>query len=176
MKKPHPIVGAIVVTAVAYATLRYNVFQGVPWSDWPVYVLNKAAAVSSLVMLLVWTLRAQRGRRNAPGGLLAAAARLALLHTALSIAILSPAYYPAFYNGARLTWQGSLSLLLGVSTASGLVMSARGPLDARATARRLGLVTFAVGLHAAIYGYPGWFTPSLWPGHLPPITMLSAVA
>ena len=78
--------------------------QGVPWSDWPVYVVNKAVALSSLLLLLAWILRARLGPDESSSSLLSLARRFALVHAGLSLAILSPAYFPTFFSGGRLNW------------------------------------------------------------------------
>jgi hypothetical protein len=51
-----------------YATARYNVFKGVPWSDWPIYTLNKAFALSALLLLVSSVLRKRSAKEysNAP--------------------------------------------------------------------------------------------------------------
>ena len=169
---------AWVVTAasLAYATLRYNVLKGVPWSDWPVFVLNKALALSSLLLLVLWAVRARRGRGTPQAVLLAAASRMALAHIGLSLVVLTPVYFPAFFLDGRLTWQAGTAVALGVAAASGLAAGAR---HAGAHASRLlalGLVAFGAGAHAALYGYSSWLTPSSWPGYLPPITLVSFAA
>lgn len=33
-------VASVVLTTLAYATVRYNVFKGVPWDEWPTYVVS----------------------------------------------------------------------------------------------------------------------------------------
>ena len=38
----HSLAVGILVLAAAYATVRYNIFKGVPWSDWPSYIADKA--------------------------------------------------------------------------------------------------------------------------------------
>ena len=46
-----PVRIAIVALAVslAYAIVRYHIFKGVPWSQFPLFTINKAVAVVSLV-------------------------------------------------------------------------------------------------------------------------------
>ena len=45
------IVAVTVAVSGIYATLRYNVFKRVPWSDWPHYVGNKILALSALILV-----------------------------------------------------------------------------------------------------------------------------
>jgi hypothetical protein len=159
--------------SLAYATVRYNVFKGVPWSDWPVYVVNKALALSSLLLLLTWILRARGGPDESASGLLSSARRLALVHAGLSLAILSPAYFPTFFADGRLNWPSGISLLIGVVAASSLHLKSRPTVPWVATARRLGVIALMAGMHAMLNGYGSWLAPATWPGYMPPITLIA---
>jgi len=167
---------AIALVALAYATVRYNVFKGVPWSDWPVYVVNKAVALSSLLLLLAWILRARAGSGDASSGLLSHARRFAIAHAGLSLAILSPAYFPTFFVEGRLNWPSGLSVLIGVMAASGLYLRSRPSVSWPATVRSLGIIGLITGIHAMLNGYDSWLAPATWPGYLPPITLISFAA
>jgi len=169
-------VWAITLSALAYATIRYNVFKGVPWSDWPVYVVNKAVALSSLLLLLAWILRARRGPGDDPTGLLSQAGRFAVAHAGLSLAILAPAYFPTFFVDGRLNWASGLSILLGVMAASGLYLTSRPAVGRPGTVRGLGAVGLVTGIHAMLNGYGSWLAPATWPGFMPPITLISFAA
>jgi hypothetical protein len=46
----------------------------------------------------------------------------------------------------------------------------------RSRLRGLGLIAFAAGCHAALFGHSSWFTPAAWPGYLLPITLVSFAA
>ena len=168
---------AIALAALAYATVRYNVFKGVPWSDWPVYVVNKAVALSSLLLLLAWLLRGRAGPGESPSsGLLSHARRFALAHVGLSLAILSPAYFPGFFVEGRLNWASGLSVLTGVMAASGLYLRSRPAVPRPAPVRSLGVVGLVTGIHAMLNGYGSWLAPATWPGYLPPITLVAFAA
>ncbi len=43
---------AIVFTAV-YAILRYNIFKGVEWTHFPLYIMNKILAFSGFLLLVL---------------------------------------------------------------------------------------------------------------------------
>ena len=176
MRRPSAAIWGITGASIAYATLRYNVLKGVAWSDWPVFVLNKAIALSSLLLLVVWVLRARRGARAPQEALLAAAARMMLAHVGLSLVLLTPVYFPAFFAEGRLTWQAGAALLLGVAAAMGLSVASRSGSGHGASRRALGIVAFAAGSHAALFGYASWLTPATWPAYLLPITLLSFAA
>jgi hypothetical protein len=176
MRKPSSAVWVITAASLAYATLRYNVVKGVAWSDWPVFILNKGLALSSLVLLAAWILRHRRSTEASEPALLAAASRLMLAHIGLSLVVLSPAYFPAFFVDGRLTWQAGAALATGMSAAVALAGVSRPGRAHRSRLRGLGLIAFAAGCHAALFGYASWFTPAAWPGYLPPITLVSFAA
>ena len=106
---------------------------------------------------------------------------LAAIHSVMSLALLSPGYFPKFFNGAgTMTLAGELSTLLGVLALAGLVwmaaLPAAGPSDDRRLLRRLGLGVLALtALHVAVMGWAGWFKVADWPAGLPPITLISFV-
>jgi hypothetical protein len=135
----------ITFMSLVYATVRYNVFKGVPWSDWPVYVVNNALALSSLLILLTWILRARLGPDESMASLLSNARRLALVHAGLSLAILSPAYFPAFFLDGKLSWPSGVSVLLGAVAASGLNVTPRPDVLWLAAVRRVGVVGLMAG-------------------------------
>ena len=168
----------VLITTALYATLRYNVFKGVAWSEWPVYVLNKVFGLSALLLLMIYALQRRRSRREPAGRLLPVAWILMLMHVGLSLAILTPAYYVKYFQADKLTWQAGWSMMLGVVAAVGLHKFGRAcelsnPVGLLA---KIGILAFLSGVHAALLGYAGWFQPSTWPGHLLPITLISFVA
>lgn len=169
-------VAYIFLASVVYATVRYNMFKGVPWSDWPVFVLNKAFALASLAMIALFAVgKARAGGRPAPG-LMSAAGSCALIHVLLSLAIFTPEYYGKLFREGRLTASAGVAMALGSVAVALMAAGARLPRDAdpRRRAVLLAVLALAVGAHAALQGFAGWFTPSLWPGRLPPITLISA--
>ena len=169
------IIRLVIAASVSYATLRYNVFKGVPWTDWPVYILNKALALSALFLLVAWVLRARRDPGAYREDLWEVAWRLVLIHVSLSLALYGAAYFPAFFFDGRLTWQAGVSLLAGAIAAGG-AGAIRAPHGHPAPIRLVGGLMLLIGAHAGVIGYAGWFTPSSWPGYLFPITLVSFVA
>jgi hypothetical protein len=170
-------VAGIVGVSLAYATLRYNVFKDVPWSQWPAWVTNKAAALAALLLLLAALLRA--GRDGGHGRLLAAASILAMIHITLSLALLGPAAYPGLFANGLPTMPASLSLLLGVvaAVAAPRVSRPEGPgAPPRFRPGPVAMLALVVGLHAGLLGFRGWATPGKWPGGMPPITLISFAA
>jgi len=166
----------IVPLVTCYATLRYNVFKGVAWDEWPIYVVNKVFALSAL-LLVVRCIIQQRGRGSVDSKLLSVAGSLMLMHIALSLAILDPAYYPKFFTGSKLTMQGGLSMLVGAISAAGIHYYFRSCANREASCwiNSVGVFALLAGVHAGLLGYPSWLSPATWPGYMVPITLISFV-
>jgi len=165
------------LASVFYATVRYNVFKGVPWADWSTYTLNKALALAAILLLTVSVIRKRRAESGSQARVLEMAAVFTALHVAVSLTLLSPAYYETFFRNGKLTAAAGLSMTLGSVGAVAMVVIAR--VSAHRSSdrgiRSLALLTFVIGLHAMLPGLAGWFAPATWPGMMPPITLISFV-
>lgn len=172
-----PVVILTVVSAI-YATLRYNVFKGVPWIDWPVYVLNKVFALSALLLLVAHLMRRRRSGAASLSPELRTAGVYMLLHVVLSLVLLRPEYYPKYFEAGKLTLSAALSLLAGAVAMAGVRLSGRNCENNGGLGRgiKLGLFAFLSGIHAALLGFKGWFEPKTWPGYMLPITLISFLA
>lgn len=167
----------VVAGSTMYATARYHVFQDFPWSDWPVYTLNKVFGLSALLLLVLAVAR-RRWRPGHPiGPAMLAAGVLFGMHVLVSLALLSPAYYPKLFAAGKLTALAGAAIVLGVIATAALVAGAKPrPLQtADQSARGLALLAFAVGAHGALPGIASWLAPWTWPGLMPPITLVSFV-
>lgn len=185
------------VAAMGYAVLRYVVLGPVPADQVPLYIANKAVAVVSLA--LVALAFAARRFSAEPGTKLAWLRRgrralgmyglsLAVLHSLLSVLLLTPVYFGKFFTDTgTLTAMAGGSMLAGAAAMVLLGMLGRvkakpdptapGEADVdsgRRTLRRLALcVLVLTGIHLVLMGLPGWLAPSSWHGKLPPITLIS---
>ena len=158
----------VFLSTTLYATLRYNVFKGVAWAEWPVYTLNKAFALSALFLFLIDAIRRRRGADEAGVELLRAGWILMLMHVGVSLAILTPAYHAKYFLADKLTWQAGWSMMIGVVSAAGIHKYTRHCVagEARALLATIGVLAFLSGAHAALLGYGGWFQPKTWPGYI----------
>jgi DMSO/TMAO reductase YedYZ heme-binding membrane subunit len=166
-----------------YATLRYHLFGGVSWSQLPLYTINKAISLSAAILFAASYLSRDRAKAVERG---LAAFVLAVLHSFMSLALLTPVIYPTLYVESRLNLEGGLAVLAGclalVFFAMLAVSSIPGIKDSLAagkwrSVRRLGYAALLLtGVHAAAIGIKTWMRPETWPGGLPPITMLSVLA
>lgn len=171
--RDHWLALAGLCVALGYATLRYNVFKGTPWADWPAYTVNKGLAVAALLLMAAALLRLRVGGRT--GTLLMWAGGFALAHSLLSFALLDPVYYARLFDGRKLTAAAGLSLTLGAILMAGMEISARRACEWRIGVRRamLAWIAFGTGVHAAIPAVSSWFAPAAWPGGLPPLTLIA---
>ena len=183
----------LVVTA-AYAATRYVVFG--PWTTAavPLYVFNKAAAWSALLLLAlafglgpaarIWPRLSGLLWRRRYWGVVGFV--LATVHIVLSLSILNYGYYRLMFRQAfEFTALAGWSLLAGALAWMALMAPLAASLPGVQAAmsvrywrvlQRVGLLGLLLtGLHLA-YGAPGWWRPALWYGGLPPITLLSASA
>lgn len=172
--RDHLFSAGVLGVALAYATLRYNVFKGVPWPDWPSYTLNKAFAVGSLLLIAaaVWRL----ARKHAgTGTLLGWAGALALTHSLLSFALFTPLYFPRLFEAGKLTFSAGLAITLGVGAIAAMELGARrsGSWSSGLRHAALALIAFASGIHASLPALATWVDPATWPGGLPPLTLIS---
>jgi len=161
-----------------YATVRYNVFKGVAWSEWPVYTLNKVFGVTSLVLLVIAVFRYRSGNTLPNGKIMYAAGLSAGTHILLSCFLLKPSYYPKFFTSDKLTLFAGLSMLLGAIASVIFINGALSKGDRQLRDKAISLVVICVltGLHTFFQGFQTWLVLSTWPGFLPPITMLSSFA
>ena len=172
--RDHALAAALLGAALSYATVRYNLFKGVPWSDWPGYIVNKALAVAGL-WLLAWSAgRKLAGRRSTrvPMGW---AGCLILSHVVVSLGLFGYVLFPKYFADGKVNLVGGVSLLAGALAVTLLELGAR---SASAWPRRIWLRILAAllglsALHTAFPGLAGWFVPREWPGSLPPLTLLA---
>jgi len=193
-----PLAQAIILgvfsASFGYALLRYVVLGTVSATQTPAYLLNKALAVAGTLLLALVAASAVVAARvpalarlaalRAPLGL--AGFAMAAGHALLTMALLSPAYYPRIFIGSgKLTVWGELALATGLVSLALLVMPAltsfagvRAAMEPRAWKRLQSLSVTALGLtglHVAAMGWTTWTAASAatWPGGMPPLTLLS---
>ncbi len=175
LRRDAAIIAIAVALAGVYATLRYNVFKGVPWGDWPHFVGNKILAVAALILIVqsIWRLASRRVRPIRR--LMATAGLLAMVHSLLSLGLLDPVYFEKFYGGRGFSLTGGLSLLLG-SFATALLLrghGARGTSAPVPASLLLGSTAALTTFHLALPATSSWLQPAAWPGGMPPLTLLS---
>lgn len=153
--------------------MRYVVFGDVSYSHIPVFLLNKSLAFSSVICLFLTAVGLVRSQSALTRFWGKASLHTALLHTFFSIFILTPSYFPLFFKSGKLNLLGETMILFGASAAY-LYYLVQRKYSARKPVKVLEvlLVIFISG-HLLTRGAIGWFAVGNWPGHLPPISMIS---
>lgn len=174
-RRDHVTAFTVIASAAVYATVRYNVFKGVPWSDWPGYIADKAIAVAGLLLLALAGWRKSRGR-GSTAALMSWSGVLVIGHVVLSLGLFPGGYFSRFISDGHATVAGGISLLAGGLAVGLLELGAR-----RAAMWRAGRVaaSFSVllvfaAVHTVAPGVASWLEPGTWPGSLPPLTLLAS--
>lgn len=172
--------GGVFALSLTYATVRYHLFKGVAWADWPTYTVNKAFAVSALALMVAGIApmlrhHARISGKRISGPHLRLAGGAIILHAILSLLLLDPAYYPKFFVGDKLTLSTGFALLLGVLAAT--IFVTIGPQSAQWSVPKkmgwTGVIAFIGGCHAALPGWTTWLQPLQWPALMPPLTLIA---
>lgn len=186
---------AILGLSLSYAILRYNIFKGVEWAHFPLYIVNKAFSLSAVICIamsyvigkLIQVHREDREKRIGLVKFLGLIGfSLAAMHGLMSLTLFSPVYYEKFFlETGKLTFEGELSFLFGVLSLWCLTIPAITSLPfmdqhlGRARWRQMqqmGYAALALNAgHVFAMGFAGWLDTASWPGGLPPITMLGFV-
>ena len=184
----------IFLLSLVYAMLRYHVFKGVPWEQFPIYILNKVFALSAFILFafsfsicpiqkLGWInlLKSEECKYLGRMGMI-----FLLFHLIMSLVILNPAYFEKFYDfEGNLNLIGNLSLFLGIAGLIFIILyhsmfresiqNAKKAYSLLQTNRfvMLGLLTMCG--HVFVMGIKSWISPNEWPGFMPPISLISFV-
>ena len=195
-RKAVQIIVAVLAFSLAYSVLRYNVFEGVGFKDFPLYVLNKCIALAAFILLAInFALGpARKLGVDVPDPWLAARKELGitsfllvLMHLIASLLLFgSGGYYAKFFAAkGGLSAIGSWSMLLGVSAFAWLWLynisfktHQEGDKEFLKLISSKGSLIFSgllAGGHVTVMGYRGWLDPGGWPGSMPPITLVAFV-
>ncbi len=182
----------LLLVAFGYAVLRYHVFRGTPWGDFPLYINNKAISLASVFFIALsylfgplarfWpkSIVPYLGTRKFLG---LVGFGLGAVHAMISLLLFTPAHYGRFFEeDGSVNFTGELSMLFGVLafflfaiiSLSSLVPLAKERWQQLQHAGYLGLLL--IFLHVATMGFSGWIDRSRWPGGIMiPISLLAAV-
>lgn len=182
--------------SLAYAVVRYHGFGGVPWTDFPMFILNKAISLTAFLLLTLnfalgplhnLTGRVPASWLNARKALGMTGFLLAFVHLVMSLMLFGPANYARFFEDS-----GKLSLIGGLSMVTGIVswvilwaynasfqtfLREDRAFIAFITSRGFMMTALLLGAaHLFFMGYAGWMEPSGWHGGLPPISLVAFTA
>lgn len=177
-----------------YAIIRYNVFKGVAIEHIPLFISNKAIAVTAVVLIglsyimgplarfwpTVFVPKLKFRKYFGLGGF-----GLAAIHSIISLLLFSPSYYPKFFSDGKLNLTGELSIVFGIIAlfifsivAITSLPSFEQSMDRKKWLfiQRLGYVAFfLVLLHVFTMGFEGWLKPANFPGGLLPMSLIAFI-
>ena len=110
---------------------------------------------------------------------------LIAMHVFMSLLIITPEYFPKFYDDKMMNFKGELSMLMGVLSLYFFTIPAITTIPFMQEAvgikkwqqgQRMGYYGLLTSLlHTGVMGYSGWFDIEKWPGYLPPITLIGTI-
>ena len=186
---------AIFGGCLLYAVVRYHVAAGVEWEHFPLFILNKATALASVIFVACSYLigRVIKWHNDDPKiklvvikfcGLMGFS--LAFIHAFFAVCLLTPAYFGKYFlEDGRLNLEGELGMAVGVValwalafpaiTTLPMMPKALGGVRWRRSQRMGYLCLVLVVAHMIVLGLRGWLTPSHWPWSFPPISLIACV-
>ena len=163
--------------AFGYTLLRYYLWGEVVIDNLPSYLLNKALGFSSVLYFLLLLIFKWRKEEDRAKYFSKAMLHTAVIHSLISVALLSPLYYPRLFGWQKLNFAGELCCLFGVLAFYGLVFMRIKPEDSERKKNTYHVImSLLVTTHVLALGYEIWNLPHQWFGELPPISMLSFFA
>ena len=187
------VILVVSVLSIGYTILRYHIAGNTPWSQFPLYILNKGLALTGFILLGInFSLGPLNNIRKGIGekwlsirpSLGVSSFLLIFTHLFLSLILLNPANYQKFFleNGSFTTFAG-LSLLAGliaflilwIYTISFQTFLREDKAFIKfITSRKVILMAMVfTAAHIFFMGYQGWMTPKNWLEGLPPITLIA---
>ena len=170
------------LVSLAYAIIRYCGFGDVSAHDIPLFVTNKAIAITGLLLFgFAGLTQSKQDRREL--GLLSAG--FIFIHIIATLILYSQNYFEKLSDSAtnRLHWYTQISMLAGIVASLCLLIllrtSDRRQGEQVSTSLIPGLgttVLLLTLLHLVFMGWQGWLDIASWHGSLPPLTLIGAMA
>lgn len=170
---PKLLISLVFLFTLVYAITRYVVFGQISVANIPLFVTNKAASFSAILLFYIST--TELVKKNKKKVVQIAIMLLIILHVSISFLLMSNNYYPKFFNNDKITFLSELGLLFGViSFSMFFIIWIDYKKDLKDVFEKLiSYTTILICLHILCIGVLNWFTPSSWPGFIPPISLLS---
>ena len=165
-------------TSLIYAVIRYNVFGLVPYEDIPLYISNKAFALSAVILLLINTIRTDSDR-----GILNRHIRMfMIMHAIISFFVFTPAYFREYFHNGKILLQPAMMLLAGIYSFFSFntmhqVKEATDIVQSRLFMQRIKIFTLiALSVHIFLRGISSWLNPEIWPAGIVPVSLIAFIA
>lgn len=177
---------------LGYVLLGYQLTKGIIIEDIPLYIFNKAFALTSALLIGISFFLGPLARLWPKRFISKLYLRkyigvfgfgVAALHSLISLLLFSPSYYPRFFTTAgKLTLEGQSSMLFGilalfifaiVSITSLPSVEERLHPKQWKFIQRLGYIAYILTLlHVAVMSYGYWLTPAKWSAGLLPVSLI----
>ncbi|MBW2566812.1 MAG: hypothetical protein JRE24_08020 [Deltaproteobacteria bacterium] len=189
------IIAVTMLIAIGYAVLRYHIFGGVPWKDFPFLILNKGISLGAFILITFnfslgpaksMGLPVSDAWLNARKTLGMSGFLFALVHALMSVMLFSPAMFSKLFEA-----NGSLTGVAGISMLAGILSFVvlwgynlsfqthmredKAFMDFITSRKFLIWALLLGGVHLFFMGYSGWINPAGWHGGLPPISLVAFV-
>jgi len=189
------IIAVTMLIAIGYAVLRYHIFGGVPWKDFPFLILNKGISLGAFILFSFNFSRVLAKSKSRPVSDAWLNARKALgmsgflfvlVHALMSFMLFSPAIFSKLFEA-----NGSLTGVAGISMLAGILSFVvlwgynlsfqthmredKAFMDFITSRKFLIWALLLGGVHLFFMGYSGWINPAGWHGGLPPISLVAFV-
>jgi DMSO/TMAO reductase YedYZ heme-binding membrane subunit len=182
-------------SAILYSVIRYHIAGDVPWSQFPLFILNKATSLAAVIFVACSYLIGKIIRWHDDNKALRLVVIkfcglmgffLACAHAFFSLLLWSPAYFAKYFAvDGKVNLYGELGMTAGVVALFFLLAPAITTLPMMPKAiggwrwkrsQRAGYTALAlVGIHLLALGLKGWLTPGAWPAGLVPISLIAFV-
>lgn len=194
-KQTAAIVLTIFAICLVYAFIRYNIVRNVSFDNFPLFIMNKAVAMSATILIGISFLLGPLTRfwpnqfishlylRKHLGII---GFWFAALHAIMSLVLLNPSNYSKFFlESGKFNLIGESSMLFGILSFlifTAISITSLPPIekhmhpDQWKLVQRMGyLAYFFVLLHVTIMGYSGWFRADSWQYGMASISLISAL-
>ncbi len=118
------------LACIIYAVVRYVAFSPQNFQHLPVFVLNKAFSMGAALCFAIafwyqWRGTAILNNGTDPSGWFRSGVFGSVAHVPMSLAILNPSYFKAFFINDRMTFIGEAVFLFGALTLAGIYFLTR---------------------------------------------------
>jgi DMSO/TMAO reductase YedYZ heme-binding membrane subunit len=188
------VIIVIFLFSLLYSIVRYHIYGGVPWKEFPIFIMNKVVSLNGIILLIItFSITPLKNLGvKVPANWLKSRKALGMtgfifvfIHMVMSFLLFSPAYYSKFFeDSGRMTLNSSLSMLFGVLAFIVLwfynlsfYKQGKDKEITRIIKSRnfLLLVMPFTALHLFFMGYKGWGNPSGWHAGIPPISLVAFI-
>jgi len=180
-KKELNIFVAIVFIVIAgYAIIRYNLAKELPFSQLPIYVLNKAFAYFALFsfgMLIIpkkiFFYILENKTQDKIQFFVSLGVFSVTIHLVMSLIILNNNYFPQLISdNNQLTTNGAWSLFFSTIAIAIVVLTNR---VSKNNNTLIFIFLISIIFHLIFLGYGSWLNVYDWPWYLPPISLLAFI-